>query len=67
MIAGGFDNFSEEGSYKFANMGATGNSHTAFGMGRELNKMSRPTASTHDGVSHTPSHPPSSLGVDMND
>jgi len=32
MIAGGFDDFSEEGSYKFANMGATSNSHTEFAM-----------------------------------
>jgi len=51
MIAGGFDDFSEEGSYEFANMGATSNSHTEFAMGREPNEMSRPTASTRDGVS----------------
>lgn len=50
MIAGGFDDFSEEGSYEFANMGATSNSHTEFAMGREPNEMSRPTASTRDGV-----------------
>ena len=51
MIAGGFDDFSEEGSYEFANMGATSNSHTEFAMGREPNEMSRPTTSTRDGVS----------------
>jgi hypothetical protein len=51
MIAGGFDDFSEEGSFEFANMGATSNSHTEFAMGREPNEMSRPTASTRDGVS----------------
>jgi fatty acid synthase subunit beta len=27
MIAGGFDDFSEEGSYEFANMGTMSNSH----------------------------------------
>ena len=51
MIAGGFDDFSEEGSYEFANMGATSNTHTEFAMGREPGEMSRPTASTRDGVS----------------
>lgn len=50
MLAGGFDDFSEEGSYEFANMGATSNSLTEFAMGREPNEMSRPTASTRDGV-----------------
>jgi fatty acid synthase subunit alpha, fungi type len=50
MIAGGFDDFSEEGSFEFANMGATSNSLTEFAMGREPNKHSRPTSSTRDGV-----------------
>ena len=54
MIAGGFDDFSETGSFEFANMGATSNSRTEFAMGREPNEMSHPTASTRDGVSfHT--------------
>jgi len=51
-VAGGFNDFSEGGSYEHANMGATSNSHTEFAMGRELNDMSHPTASTRDGVSH---------------
>ena len=60
MIAGGFDDFSEEGSFEFANMGATSNSRTEFAMGREPNEMSRPTASTRDGVSfHTQPKNPS--------
>ncbi|KAF8312438.1 fatty acid synthase, partial [Clavulina sp. PMI_390] len=49
MIAGGFDDFSEEGSYEFANMGATSNSMTEFAMGREPNEMSRPTSTSRDG------------------
>lgn len=51
MIAGGFDDFSEEGSYEFANMGATSNSVTEFAMGREPGEMSRPTSTSRDGVS----------------
>ena len=46
MIADGFNDFSEEGSYEFANMGATSIAHTEFAMGREPNEMTRPTAST---------------------
>lgn len=49
MIAGGFDDFSEEGSYEFANMKATSNSTTEFAMGREPNEFSRPTTSTRAG------------------
>ncbi|KAG8752051.1 3-oxoacyl-[acyl-carrier-protein] synthase [Serendipita sp. 396] len=49
MIAGGFDDFSEEGSYEFANMKATSNSATEFAMGREPNEFSRPTTSTRAG------------------
>lgn len=49
MIAGGFDDFSEEGSYEFANMKATSNSETEFAAGREPNEMSRPTTSTRAG------------------
>ena len=42
MIAGGFDDICEEGSYEFANMKATSNSETEFAMGREPTEMSRP-------------------------
>ncbi|CAE6460687.1 unnamed protein product [Rhizoctonia solani] len=49
MIAGGFDDFSEEGSYEFANMKATSNTETEFAMGREPNEFSRPTTSTRAG------------------
>ncbi|KAE9399788.1 fatty acid synthase [Gymnopus androsaceus JB14] len=49
MIAGGFDDISEEGSYEFANMKATSNADTEFAMGREPTEMSRPTASTRAG------------------
>lgn len=51
MIAGGFDDISEEGSYEFANMKATSNADAEFAMGREPTEMSRPTASTRSGVS----------------
>ena len=50
MLAGGFDDFSEEGSYEFANMGATSNAETEFAMGREPTEMSRPTTTTRSGV-----------------
>lgn len=49
MIAGGFDDFSEEGSYEFANMKATSNAETEFAMGREANEFSRPMTSTRSG------------------
>ncbi|CAE6423597.1 unnamed protein product [Rhizoctonia solani] len=49
MIAGGFDDFSEEGSFEFANMKATSNTETEFAMGREPNEFSRPTTSTRSG------------------
>lgn len=49
MIAGGFDDFSEEGSYEFANMKATSNAETEFAMGREPNEFSRPMTSTRAG------------------
>jgi 3-oxoacyl-(acyl-carrier-protein) synthase len=51
MISGGFDDFSEEGSYEFANMAATSNSVKEFAAGREPNEMSRPTTSTRSGFS----------------
>jgi Beta-ketoacyl synthase, N-terminal domain len=50
MIAGGFDDLSEEGSYEFANMKATSNAETEFAMGREPTEMSRPTTTTRAGV-----------------
>ncbi|QRV90063.1 fatty acid synthase subunit beta [Ceratobasidium sp. AG-Ba] len=49
MVAGGFDDFSEEGSFEFANMKATSNTETEFAMGREPNEFSRPTTSTRSG------------------
>ena len=50
MLAGGFDDFSEEGSYEFANMGATSTAETEFAMGREPTEMSRPATTTRSGV-----------------
>jgi 3-oxoacyl-(acyl-carrier-protein) synthase len=44
-----FADFSEEGSYEFANMKATSNTETEFASGREPNEMSRPTTSTRAG------------------
>ncbi|KAF8577776.1 fatty acid synthase [Ramaria rubella] len=49
MIAGGFDDFCEEGSYEFANMKATSNSMKEFAAGREPTEFSRPTTSTRAG------------------
>lgn len=49
MIAGGFDDISEEGSYEFANMKATSNAETEFAMGREPTEMSRPATSSRAG------------------
>ena len=53
MIAGGFDDISEEGSYEFANMKATSNAETEFAMGREPAEMSRPATTTRAGVSYS--------------
>jgi fatty acid synthase subunit alpha len=52
MIAGGFDDLTEEGSYEFGNMKATSNADTEFAMGREPTEFSRPTTTTRSGVSH---------------
>lgn len=52
MIAGGFDDISEEGSFEFANMKATSNAETEFAMGREPTEMSRPATTTRAGVSN---------------
>ncbi|TFK33214.1 fatty acid synthase [Crucibulum laeve] len=49
MIAGGFDDISEEGSYEFANMKATSNAETEFAMGREPTEMSRPATTSRAG------------------
>lgn len=51
MLAGGFDDLSEEGSYEFANMKATSNAETELAMGREPTEMSRPATTTRSGVS----------------
>lgn len=50
MIAGGFDDLSEEGSFEFANMKATSNAQSEFAMGREPTEMSRPATTTRAGV-----------------
>jgi fatty acid synthase subunit alpha len=42
MIAGGFDDINEEGSFEFANMKATSNAETEFAMGRAPTETSRP-------------------------
>jgi len=49
MIAGGFDDISEEGSYEFASMKATSNAETEFAMGREPTEMSRPATTSRAG------------------
>ena len=51
MIAGGFDDISEEGSYEFANMKATSNAETEFTMGCEPTEMSHSVMTLHAGVS----------------
>ncbi|KIK12675.1 hypothetical protein PISMIDRAFT_18566 [Pisolithus microcarpus 441] len=50
MIAGGFDDISEEGSSEFANVKATSNAETEFAMGHEHTEMSRPATTTHTGA-----------------
>ncbi|KAL9936912.1 hypothetical protein V8E36_004147 [Tilletia maclaganii] len=49
MLAGGFDDFSEEGSVEFANMNATSNAEAELAAGREPSEMSRPTTTTRAG------------------
>lgn len=63
MLAGGFDDISEEGSYEFANMKATSNTETELAMGREPTEMSRPTTTTRSGVSSLTFNIPSSILV----
>ncbi|KAJ2581119.1 fatty acid synthase alpha subunit Lsd1, partial [Coemansia sp. RSA 1836] len=49
MIAGSIDDFAEESSVEFANMGATSNSVEEFARGRTPSEMSRPCTSTRNG------------------
>ncbi|KAH6867587.1 hypothetical protein B0T10DRAFT_502320 [Thelonectria olida] len=48
-FVGGFDDFGEEASYEFGNMGATSNAVEEFAHGRTPEEMSRPAASTRSG------------------
>ena len=48
-FVGGFDDFQEEGSYEFANMGATSSAEDEFAHGRTPKEMSRPTTTTRNG------------------
>ncbi|KAI7474406.1 Fatty acid synthase subunit, partial [Hortaea werneckii] len=48
-FVGGFDDFQEEGSYEFGNMGATSNAENEFAHGRTPKEMSRPTTTTRNG------------------
>ncbi|KAK2737994.1 3-oxoacyl-[acyl-carrier-protein] synthase [Onygenales sp. PD_40] len=48
-FVGGFDDFQEEGSYEFANMGATSNAEKEMAHGRTPQEMSRPTTTTRGG------------------
>ncbi|KAK0555294.1 fatty acid synthase alpha subunit Lsd1, partial [Tilletia horrida] len=49
MLAGGFDDLSEEGSVEFANMNATSHAQQELSAGREPSEMSRPTTTTRAG------------------
>eukprot|EP01117_Protostelium_nocturnum_P000846 TRINITY_DN1109_c0_g1_i4.p1 TRINITY_DN1109_c0_g1~~TRINITY_DN1109_c0_g1_i4.p1 ORF type:complete len:3931 (+),score=1672.78 TRINITY_DN1109_c0_g1_i4:607-12399(+) len=49
VIAGGFDDISEEGSVEFANMGATNNNRLDREAGREPSEASRPASSSRSG------------------
>lgn len=48
-FVGGFDDFTEEGSYEFANMKATSNAVDEFEHGRTPGEMSRPATTTRNG------------------
>lgn len=48
-IAGGYDDFAEEGSFEFAQMKATSNSQMEARMGRPPDEQSRPMTSTRSG------------------
>jgi len=56
MIAGGFDDLCEEGSYEFGNMKVTSNSETELVMGREPTEMSQLTTTTRARVRPLISH-----------
>ncbi|KAJ2494344.1 fatty acid synthase alpha subunit Lsd1, partial [Coemansia sp. RSA 2052] len=49
MLAGGFEGFVEEGSFEFAQMGATSNAVDELACGREPSEMSRPCTTTRTG------------------
>ncbi|KAJ2611506.1 fatty acid synthase alpha subunit Lsd1 [Coemansia sp. RSA 1365] len=49
MLAGGFEGFVDQGSYEFAQMGATSSSVAELAAGRSPHSMSRPTTSTRAG------------------
>ncbi|KAK9458205.1 3-oxoacyl-reductase [Dipodascopsis uninucleata] len=49
VLVGGYDDFQEEGSYEFGNMGATSNSEAEFANGRTPAEMSRPATTTRSG------------------
>jgi phosphopantetheine--protein transferase-like protein len=49
MVCGGVDDFCEEGSYEFAQMGATSNSAVEAAAGREPREAVRPFATTRGG------------------
>jgi 3-oxoacyl-(acyl-carrier-protein) synthase len=49
MIVGGYDDFCEEGSYEFAQMGATSSSAEEARAGREPGEAVRPMAPTRGG------------------
>jgi fatty acid synthase subunit alpha, fungi type len=49
VIAGGYDDFQEEGSYEFGNMKATSNAEDEIAHGRTPREMSRPTTTTRNG------------------
>lgn len=49
VIAGGYDDFGEEGSYEFAQMGATNNTVLDAARGRTVRESSRPMSSSRAG------------------
>ncbi|KAJ1909020.1 fatty acid synthase alpha subunit Lsd1, partial [Mycoemilia scoparia] len=49
LLAGGYDDFQEEGSNEFANMKATSNSYDEIASGRTPREMSRPATTTRAG------------------
>ncbi|KAJ1828976.1 fatty acid synthase alpha subunit Lsd1 [Coemansia sp. RSA 2599] len=49
MIAGAFEGYVDQGSYEFAQMGATGSSEQEMAMGRKPREMSRPATHTRSG------------------